>query len=400
MTPAQERVADVALAVVVGGSVIVDGLLGPAPGLGLLDYALVVLTTAALALRRRWPRAVLGVIAVCLLIYLVRVQPGPTAILPLLIALYTTVKAGHAAVAVGIVAPLIVGSIVGQFAKADGKSARDTLAAAILPVGWFVAAAVTGKMARIRQIQVGEAEERAAEAERTREEMALRRAGEERLRIARELHDSLTHTISIVKVQAGVAVHLARKRGEQVPEALLAIQEAGGEAMRELRATLEVLRDPAEESSGLDRLEELARRTRGAGLATSLTVTGDRRDLPGEVDRASYRIVQEALTNVARHAGAASVWVKVDYLPGLLAIQVDDDGKARPDAPPEPGVGLRGMRERVVALGGRLLTEPRPEGGFTVRAELPAEEAATDGSAPGAPPTDGARLPANGREGA
>jgi signal transduction histidine kinase len=174
---------------------------------------------------------------------------------------------------------------------------------------------------------------------------------------------------------------VARRRGEEVPPALLAVQEASGDAMRELRATLEVLRESggsADEApaSGLDRLDDLVQRARSTGLPATVTISGPRRDLPAEVDRAAYRIVQEALTNISRHAGGAAAAVRIDYTGDGLVVRVDDDGKADPDAPPVPGTGLLGMRERVAALGGRLRAEPRPEGGFTVRAELPLGEPA------------------------
>ena len=218
---------------------------------------------------------------------------------------------------------------------------------------------------------------------RTRDEAARRRAVEERLRIARELHDSLTHSISVIQVQAGVAVHLARKRGEEVPPALLAIQEAGADASRELRATLQVLRSAEDgDSSGLCQLDSLVARARTAGLPVTVTVTGAERPLPPDVDQAAYRIVQEALTNVSRHAGSAgagdgvSASVRLWYTPDTLTVQVDDDGKgdgARPAGarPAGPGLGLIGMRERVSALGGRLHAGPQDGGGFQVRAELP-----------------------------
>ncbi|MGW1553239.1 sensor histidine kinase, partial [Streptomyces sp. NPDC002346] len=196
--------------------------------------------------------------------------------------------------------------------------------------------------------------------------------GEERLRIARELHDSLTHSISIVKLQAGVAVHLARKRGSEVEPALLAIQEASGEAMRELRATLEVLRtDVVEPGTGLDRIDELAERARTAGIALSVTVTGVERTLPSDVDRAAYRIVQEALTNVARHADRARTTVEIVYGEHVLTVSVDDQGPCAPGDAVTAGTGLTGMGERVRALGGTLAAAPRPAGGFSVRAELP-----------------------------
>jgi signal transduction histidine kinase len=242
---------------------------------------------------------------------------------------------------------------------------------------------------RIWQLHLREVEQRAEEAERTRDEAAQRRAMEERLRIARELHDSLTHSISVISVQAGVAVHLARKRGEEPSPALLAIQEASADATRELRTTLSVLRTEENgDSSGLGQLDSLVTRARTGGLSVTVTVTGVPRVLPPEVDQAAYRIVQEALTNVGRHAGEACTSVRLHYTPEALAVQVDDDGHgADADADADagaragagaglrlagPGLGLIGMRERVTALGGRLHAGPRDGGGFGVRAEFPA----------------------------
>ena len=236
---------------------------------------------------------------------------------------------------------------------------------------------------RIWLLHLREVEQRAEEAERTRDEAARRMAVEERLRIARELHDSLTHSISVIQVQAGVAVHLARKRGEDVPPALLAIQEAGADAARELRATLSVLRsDEDGDGSGLTQLDRLVARARAAGLPVTVSVTGAERRLPPDVDQAAYRIVQEGLTNVSRHAGQARASVHLHYAPHNLSVQVEDDG----DSPGNgngpgggsgtraagPGLGLLGMRERVAALGGQLQAGPRDGGGFRVRAELPA----------------------------
>jgi signal transduction histidine kinase len=238
--------------------------------------------------------------------------------------------------------------------------------------GWLVSAGITAVAFRMWQLHVREVEERAERAERTREEMAARRAVEERLRIARELHDSLTHSISVVQVQAGVAVHLARKHGEQVPPGLLAIQEASTDATRELRATLGVLRsDDEADGSGLDRLPHLLARTRSAGVPARMVTTGTPGPLPPDVDQAAYRIVQEALTNVTRHAGPASAVVELCYRPGGLTVGVEDDGTGSPHQPPAPGLGLIGMRERVTSLGGRLSAGPREDGGFCVRAEFP-----------------------------
>ena len=255
--------------------------------------------------------------------------------------------------------------------------------------GWLISAGFGVVASRVWQLHLREVEQRAEDAERTREEVARRRAVEERLRIARELHDSLTHNISVICVQSGVAVHLARKRGEEVSPALLAIQEASADAARELRTTLGVLRSEDDgDSSGLSHLDRLAARARAAGLPVTVNVTGVERTLPPEVDQAAYRIVQEALTNVSRHAGPASAWVHLCYTSDALEIQIDDDGAGISTTNANGTInanangnghntsnrlGLMGMRERVTALGGRLHAGPRDGGGFQVRAEIPAE---------------------------
>lgn len=357
--------ADAILAVVVGALGMTVAAFDD--GTTALDHALIALASVALAFHRAAPRAVLAVATVLGTAYVLHAHPGPLSALPVLGAVHTAARVGHRGVAAAGGAVFLAGYV------ATGPGTQEVAERAGLLAGWFLCAVVTGLADRNWQAYLRQTEQRALEAERTREEAALRRAGEERLRIARELHDSLTRSISIVKLQAGVAVHLARKRGEEVPPALLAIQEASGEAMRELRSALQVLR--ADEPTGTPAL--LVERARAAGLAVDLTVTGDERPLPRAVDRAAYRIVQEALTNAARHAGPAKVTVLIDYgsgSEGQLAIDVDDDGAADPARPPTPGTGLTGMRERVTALGGTLGAAPRAEGGFSVRARLPLGE--------------------------
>ena len=249
-------------------------------------------------------------------------------------------------------------------------------------VSWVISVGGMAVALGMWRLHLREVEQRAEEAERTRDEVARRRAVEERLRIARELHDSLTHSISVIQVQAGVAVHLARKRGDEVPPALLAIHEAGADAARELRATLGVLRSdvhgPSEncDGSGLSQLDGMVTRARHAGLPVTVSVTGTQRPLPPAVDQAAYRIVQEALTNTGRHAGLAGggqagAWVLLHYAKDALTVQVHDDGDGCATTSAGPGLGLMGMRERVSALGGRLHAGPREGGGFQVRAELP-----------------------------
>jgi signal transduction histidine kinase len=237
--------------------------------------------------------------------------------------------------------------------------------------GWLVSVAASAGGFVMWQLHLREVEQRAEEAERTRDEVARRRAAEERLRIARELHDSLTHSISVITVQAGVAVHLAHKRGEDVPPALLAIQEASADASRELRATLGMLRADDDTRVGLDHLPALVERTRAAGVPTTLSIAGQPCSVPPAIASAAFRIVQEALNNVGRHAGEASAVVTIQYEPSALTVRVDDDGSGPPPGRKSRGLGLIGMRERVAELGGTVRAEPRTGGGFTVRAELP-----------------------------
>jgi signal transduction histidine kinase len=362
------RAADWAIAVGVAATLLVTGLSGRHPDTGpdLLGCALLVVGGLALVARRRAPVPVLAVTGLCAVGYQAVGFDVPA--VAYLFAVYAAVRAGYRAVTVAASVAMLAALPLAALASGlhdTGEAFAQARGA--LEIAWLVAAGAAGEALR-------QAEQRADEAERTREEAAKRRADEERLRIARELHDSLTHQISIIKVQAEAAVHVARRRGEQVPEALLAIQEAVREATRELRATLEALRDDdTTPPPGLDHIEELVERARTMGLDATLTIEGRRHDVPAAVSRTVYRIVQESLTNVARHANAATASVRIDHRPDVLSVRVDDDGRAAPGTVPTPGVGLQGMRERVTALGGRLRAGPRAEGGFTVQAELPVE---------------------------
>jgi signal transduction histidine kinase len=368
MGSARIGVLDWTVAVGVAAILVVTGLSGHrlSSGSEQLGYALLTVGGLALAARRRAPVTVLAVSGFCAVGY--QAAGFTVFAVAYLVAVYSAMRAGHraatAVVSVIMLAALPVAAMAsGQYHSGEAFAQ----ARGVLELAWLIAAAAAGEALR-------QAERRADEAERTREESALRRADEERLHIARELHDSLTHQISVIKVQAEAAVHVAQKRGEPVPDALLAIRDAGREAARELRATLEALRDDDKTPPlGLDHLSGLVQRAGATGLHASLTIEGDRADLPAAVDRTAYRIVQESLTNVARHALAGTASVRVAYRPGAVVIQIDDDGTATPQSPPVPGVGLLGMRERVTALGGKLRAEPRSEGGFTVHAELPVD---------------------------
>jgi signal transduction histidine kinase len=225
---------------------------------------------------------------------------------------------------------------------------------------------------------------------RGREQEGLRRAEEERLRIARELHDVLAHNISLINVQSGVALHLLDERPEQARTALAVINDASAEALREIRSVLGVLRQvdeqaPRRPAASLDRLPELISQSAAAGLDVDVRIDGERRPLPSDVDLAAYRIVQESLTNVARHARSARAWVRLRYEDGALALEVADDGGddgggrvgtngvggRTAESASGTGNGIVGMRERASTLGGELRAGPRAGGGFTVSARLP-----------------------------
>lgn len=329
-------------------------------------YLLPVVGGLALVWRREWPRVVLGVTGVCAVGAQAAGLDLPA--VAYLVAVYTAMRAGHRwPVVIGSVGLLLALPFADMLAEPGGAAADSFRhARSVLEIGWLVGVAGAGEALR-------QAERRADEAERTKEETARRRANEERLHIARELHDSLMHQISVIKVQAEAAVHLARKRGEEVPPALLAIRDAGREATRELRATLGALRDDdVSPPRGIDHVNGLVEQARATGLDLTLTIDGPRQDVPAAVERTAYRIVQESLTNITRHADAARAEVRIDFRPDALDILVEDDGTGA-TAGPTPGVGLLGMRERVTALGGRLRAEPRTGGGFTVHAELPVE---------------------------
>jgi signal transduction histidine kinase len=255
-------------------------------------------------------------------------------------------------------------------------------------------------------------------AEVTRAEEARRRAGEERMRIARELHDVLAHNISLINVQAGVALHLMDEQPGQSRTALQAIKQASNDALGELRSVLDVLRQgdeqpPRAPASGLAQLDSLVAGAAATGLEVRTRVEGAPRPLPAGTDLAAFRIVQESLTNVTRHAGpAASATVLVRYGPDDLTVQVDDDGRGAAagkgsEAAPgrrstdsdrqvrrsgRPGRGLLGMRERVAALGGELAAGPRPGGGFRMQARFPstARKGATSDQAGAVRGTQGA----------
>jgi signal transduction histidine kinase len=334
-----------------------------------LAFALLVLGPVALAWRRRWPVPVLAVnLAATEAYYLLGYEWGP-AFLSLAVAFWTILTAGRR-LSAWIVAAVGYVSYFG-LAFLVGWGPPPTVAQAVGVAAWLLLVLVAAEVGRARREQV-------AEAVRTRQEEARRRASEERLRIARELHDVVAHSISLINVQASTALHLIDERPGQARTALTAIKRASKEALGELRSVVDILRQSDEEppprtpAAGLARLDDLVSRVRAAGLEVLTKVEGDQRPLPAPVDLAAFRIVQEALTNVHRHAGAATATVHVTYGERDLTVQVDDDGRgASSGGTSGGGAGIPGMRERVATLGGELEAGPRGGGGFRVLARLP-----------------------------
>jgi signal transduction histidine kinase len=340
-----------------------------------IGYALLLVVTAPLAVRNRYPVAALTIVTSAIVALIWLAQPWPFWIVALVLAIWAAVAAGHrlATTVIGV-AFIAIFLVAGATLRAGHAIDPD---APLWLVGWLVASFILGEVSRSRREYVEQVEQRAIDAERTREEEARRRAGEERLRIARELHDVLAHSISVINVQAGVAVHLLDKQPDQARTALVAISQASKEAMQELRATLGVLRqvddvEPRAPAPGLAGLGDLLETGRAAGLDVSLETTGEPRPLPPATDLAAYRIVQESLTNVTRHAGASRVSVTIRHAPRDVEITVEDDGAGLvPGTTLRLGNGLTGMRERAAAAGGELEAGPRPGGGFRVWARLP-----------------------------
>ena len=254
--------------------------------------------------------------------------------------------------------------------------------------------ATLGESVRSRRFIAAEAQERAELAERTREEEARARVDAERLRIAREVHDTVAHAIAIINVQSGVTAHVLDKRPERVRETLKAIEQTSSQALREMRAILGVLRDANDgrvPQPGLGQIDELTTKAREAGLDINLEATSPATPLPSSVGNAAYRILQESITNVIRHVGPTRVTVALDHGIDVLELSVTDEG--RRDAPGDdpvrphpreehpagngtgssakPGRGILGMRERCQLLGGELVARPLPGGGFEVKARLP-----------------------------
>ncbi|POM27477.1 Sensor histidine kinase DesK [Actinomadura rubteroloni] len=385
--------------------------LPPAMQLDALGVALLAAGPLALLLRRRAPVAVLAATGAVTAFYLLRAYTYGPVILSPLVAMVAAVTAGRRLVAwtgtaATITGYLVLTTLIGVPGAERGRTGaffpvdRPGLDGVAGSLGWALVALVTGELLRATSL-------RAAAAARTRAEEDRRRASEERLRMARELHDVLAHNISMINVRAGVALHLLDENPDEARSALAAIKEASKEALTEMRSVIGALRAegeraPRSPTAGLAQLDDLVDRARAAGLDVLLTVTGDRRSLPAGADLAAFRIVQESLTNITRHAGPPPVTADITlaYTPDTLTLTITNTS-APSRAPVQPGTdpprsttsgvhggaasggegdaesgvaagsGLRGMRERVTALNGTFTAGPEPGGGFTVHAEIP-----------------------------
>ena len=342
---------------------------GPWPAM-VLDWLLIAVGCGVLYWRRRWPVPVALVALLCAGVYY-PVNPYDSA-LPMIayvVALYTVAAGGHlaAAVALAVLTMLAVG--YGELVPRPGERRHVDDAAMVLLTGWLFGVIAFGHAQRNRQAYLREVERRASAAEREKEVRARQSATEERLRIARELHDVIGHSLSLINVQSGAALHRHARRPEGTAElvaALEAVRATSKDALRELRATLGVLRQAGEEAAptapapGLEEVRGLVERARAAGLDARLETEGPRgRLVPPQVGHAAYRIVQESLTNVARHARARRAVVTLRYEGDDLRVRVEDDGRGAPEgadaaAGAGTGSGIAGMAERARALGGEL----------------------------------------------
>ena len=420
-----------AAVVQVGVTLVASGHQTGVRSLDALGVGLLLAGPAALLARRRWPLATyVTVFAVTTTYWLLDYPDGPVP-LSLLIAFVNLAMKGQRAVAwTGLALGYVISAWIAPRFD-DGPWPNWGLAAGL--GAWLALLAVMTELARSWM-------ERSAERAQALEDEARRRASEERLRIARELHDVLAHNISLINVRAGVALHLIDERAaaadapgadtgasgedgapvgapsgttvevdvDQVRPALAAIKDASKEALGELRSVLDVLRQgeaaPLAPTTGLADLDRVVERARGTGLDVRVEGPGSVDGLPAGVDLAAFRIVQEALTNVVRHAQATRVTVRVKGVGDELEVQVDDDGHgalappghtgagrrggeraeradgAGPERGASEGRGIAGMRERALALGGSLEAGPRPGRGFRVRARLPLHMRAGDGA--------------------
>jgi signal transduction histidine kinase len=358
---------DVLMAVALSILAIVEG-----PGRGGQDFSpAVLLCTLPLVVRRRWP---IPVLALALVGFTIARDASNLAALAggMIAAVSVGLDARHPLLGAAAVLG-VAGAIAIEFG--GGVDTQLPIPAFLTPFLLIGSAFLAGRAIASRQVQVIQERERANQLERERE-LAVKAASEsERRHIARELHDVVAHSVSVMVVQAGAARHVLDDKPQAARESLLAVERSGHEAMTELRRLLGVLNDngaaaPLAPQPGIDRLDGLVASVREAGLPVALRVEGDRRPLPAGVDVAAYRIVQEALTNALKYAGGAPTEAVIRFLPEAIEIEVNDEGVIHVPAD-GIGRGLTGMRERVAVFGGTIETGKRADGGYAVHAHLP-----------------------------
>lgn len=340
---------------------------------------LLLLGPALLVVRHRYPVAVVYGVSIITLVYVGAGYPYGPVFLSLALACFAAVVAGHRRAAWGAVGLLWAGHLlIGHWLYRWLPPAGDGPTPWAQEVGitaWVLAVLAVAELVRVRREQWARERAERAAAER-------RRVDEERLRIARELHDVLAHSISLINVQAGVGLALLDSDPEQARTALATIKAASKEALGEVRQVLDTLRSPGEAprspAPGLDRLPELVEQAAAAGLSVDVSVDGEARALAPGVDLAAFRILQEALTNVMRHSGSRTARIRLTWQPNVLELRVDDDGPAAGGVSDGSGNGLIGMRERAAALGGSVEAGPQADGGFRVVAGLPLQAASPE----------------------
>jgi signal transduction histidine kinase len=380
---ARPLVVDTAIAVFLFGLSLL-AYVGAAPYVGPLSgvtLAFLALENLPLIVRRRFPLAVLGVVAGVSIVHLGLLAAGqsPTAGLGILVAVYTVgerLDRRTSLMATAVTAALLAIVFVGRAGIAE--VALSLIQTELI----FIVAWLLGDATRIRRLYAATLEERAARLEWERDERAERAVREERERIARELHDVVTHHVSVMVIQAGGALRVIERRPDEARTALVAIASTGRLALTDMRRMLGILGEQeaaSDPTPGLDRLDELLDQLRSAGLAVELVIDGEPRALDPGLEVSAYRIIQEALTNSLKHARGGRARVRVGYAPDLLSIEVEDErGAGIPSdvEAPHEGRGLIGMRERAAMLRGTLVARPTA-GGFVVMARLPIDGAAS-----------------------
>ncbi|MFF1717647.1 MULTISPECIES: sensor histidine kinase [Streptomyces] len=345
------------------------------------DRAAVLLLGAsclALFLHRTHPRVTVVVNAVCATVVIAQgYLLTPLLLAPVMASLYwlatCTERQTIRLYGFATMAALTVAAAV-----SDSMDHLSLLLRTIGPFFWLLLPLAAGTMTRLRRAYLEATQARAEHAERTREEEARLRVTEERMRIARELHDVVAHHLALANAQAGTAEHLALANPRQTQQILHDLTGTTSSALRELKATLGLLRQtddegaPLEPAPGLARLPELVSSCASAGITVTVATEGEPQPLSPGVDLTAFRIVQEALTNVTKHAATQAAHVRFVYDGPRLLITVTDEGPPTAAAPePVKGFGVMGMRERAHSIGGELRAGPRPEGGFEVSTALP-----------------------------